>query len=122
MPLALIHRATASPSPDFLSIEQDDATCELSSCASSGSGAAKSSRTPTPATYSIFWNGRLAFWDIEPGSAAESANYAGDENLRLDLICGHDFYLRLSLVKLDCAGNADDFPLERGDMRVGRNF
>jgi len=71
-------------------------------------------------TRSLEWE--IGVLDIEPGSAAESANYAGDENLRLDLICGHDFYLRLSLVKLDCAGNADDFPLERGDMRVGRNF
>jgi len=46
-------------------------------------------------------------------AASGIGNYAGDGNLRLDLICGHDFYLRLSLVKLGCADNADDFPLER---------
>jgi hypothetical protein len=33
-----------------------------------------------------------------------------------------DFDLRLSLVKFDCASNPDHFPLERGDLLVGRNF
>jgi hypothetical protein len=40
----------------------------------------------------------------------------------LDLIRRHDFNLRLSSVKFDCAGDAYDFPLERGDLLVGRYF
>jgi hypothetical protein len=39
-----------------------------------------------------------------------------------DLIGRSDFDLRLSFVKLDCAGDTDDFPLESGDSLIGLHF
>ena len=39
-----------------------------------------------------------------------------------DLIFRHYFDLRLPLVKFDCADDADDSPLERGDPLVSRYF
>jgi hypothetical protein len=38
-----------------------------------------------------------------------------------DLTRRCDFDLRLPFVQLDCAGDADDFPLERGDLLVSRH-
>jgi len=38
------------------------------------------------------------------------------------LVCRRDFDLRLPLVKFDCAGDADDLPLEHGDPQVSRHF
>jgi hypothetical protein len=46
----------------------------------------------------------------------------GYKSAPFDLIHRLDFYLRLPLVKLDGSGNADDFPLERGDPPVSRYF
>jgi hypothetical protein len=37
-----------------------------------------------------------------------------------DLICQHDVDLWLSVAKVDCAGNADDFALDRGKSLIGR--
>ena len=37
-----------------------------------------------------------------------------------DLTCRRDFDLRLPIVQFDCAGDADDFSLERGDSLVSR--
>ena len=37
-----------------------------------------------------------------------------------DLICRHDLYLWLPVVKSDYAGDADDFPLDHGKSLIGR--
>jgi hypothetical protein len=39
-----------------------------------------------------------------------------------NLVHRQDFDLRFPSVKFDCAGDADDFPLERGDPLVSRYF
>ena len=36
-----------------------------------------------------------------------------------DLICRHDVDLWLSVAKLDCAGDTDDFPLDHGKSLIG---
>jgi hypothetical protein len=40
----------------------------------------------------------------------------------LDLVHRQDFDLRFPSVKFDCSGDADGFPLERGDPLVSRHF
>ena len=37
-----------------------------------------------------------------------------------DLICRHDVDLGFAFAKFDCAGDADDFPLDRGKSPIGR--
>ena len=37
-----------------------------------------------------------------------------------DLICRHDLNLWLPIVKLDCASDADDFPLNHSESPIGR--
>jgi hypothetical protein len=39
-----------------------------------------------------------------------------------NLVYRQDFYLRFLSVKFDFSGDADDFPLERGNLLVSRNF
>ena len=70
--------------------------------------------------YLILVNGNVVAPIVRPFNLSRSLHELGFKIF--DLICRRHFDFRLPLVKFDCAGNADDFPLERVDSLVSRHL
>ena len=63
---------------------------------------------------------RLSFWEVNKSPLARDSFWLR-ESCTFDLICGGDFYLRLSSVELNRPDDADGFPLKRGQPFIIRH-